>query len=235
MPHPKSIIPDPLRPPTMAEIERAARHVPQGFTVARCLAAGNMSHGTLYYWLDGGPFLGPTTDKSAGDLAPTTDQSAVGGGAPGARMLPPIPRRRRRRRQAPQAAGARSRLGHRAAYAHARARGARHRAAAGAALRRNAGTRARRAHAGTTGAVGCAGWRRLAPDGAGEAAAARQSGRKRPVDIDAFREEFARRIHAFAMRTRRSRRRRSSGAEEQGGAGVGVIPLRAPGAAQRDA
>jgi hypothetical protein len=27
----------------------------EGFAVARCLAAGNMSMGTLYYWLDGGP------------------------------------------------------------------------------------------------------------------------------------------------------------------------------------
>jgi len=39
-----------------------------------------MSHGTLYYWLDGGPLSEPTTDKSA-----------VGDGN---RMLPPIPRRR---------------------------------------------------------------------------------------------------------------------------------------------
>lgn len=80
MPHPKSIVPDPLRPPTLEEIQRAREMYAEGFTVARCLAAGNMSLGTLYYWLDGGPCL-----------APTTAQSAVGGGA---RMLPPIPRRR---------------------------------------------------------------------------------------------------------------------------------------------
>jgi hypothetical protein len=83
MPHPKSILPDPLRPPTTEEIARARDMYAQGFTVARCLAAANMSLGTLYYWLDGGPYL-----------APTTDQSAVGGDAQGARMLPPIPRRR---------------------------------------------------------------------------------------------------------------------------------------------
>jgi hypothetical protein len=83
MPHPPSITPGPLRAPTMAEIERARGMYAQGFTVARCLAAGNMSLGTFYYWLDGGPYLGPTTDKSA-----------VGGDEAGARMLPPIPRRR---------------------------------------------------------------------------------------------------------------------------------------------
>ena len=49
----------------MAEIERARDMYKNGFTVARCLAAGNMSHGTLYYWLDGGPYLGPATGKPA--------------------------------------------------------------------------------------------------------------------------------------------------------------------------
>jgi hypothetical protein len=39
----------------MEEILRARDMYGQGFTVARCLAAGNMSHGTFYYWLDGGP------------------------------------------------------------------------------------------------------------------------------------------------------------------------------------
>jgi hypothetical protein len=100
MPHPSSITPDPLRAPTMAEIERARGMYAQGFTVARCLAAGNMSLGTFYYWLDGGPFLGPTTGKPAVGLGPTTDQSAVGlgptpdGSGGGGRMLPPLPRRR---------------------------------------------------------------------------------------------------------------------------------------------
>lgn len=65
------INPDPLRPPTMEEIQRARSMYAEGFTVARCLAAGNMSHGTLYYWLDGGPL-----------------------GADGTPLLPPIARRR---------------------------------------------------------------------------------------------------------------------------------------------
>lgn len=65
------IKPDPLRAPTMAEIERARDMYAQGFTVARCLAAAPMSLGTLYYWLDGGP----------------CDER-------GQAMLPPIPRRR---------------------------------------------------------------------------------------------------------------------------------------------
>jgi hypothetical protein len=55
----------------MTEIERARSLYAEKFTVARCLAAGNMSHGTLYYWLDGGP----RDDK-------------------GVALLPPIPRRR---------------------------------------------------------------------------------------------------------------------------------------------
>jgi hypothetical protein len=71
MPHPSSIIPDPLRAPSMAEIGRARELYQYGFTIARCLAAGHMSTGTLYHWLDGGPH----------------DEN-------GARMLPPIPRRR---------------------------------------------------------------------------------------------------------------------------------------------
>jgi hypothetical protein len=83
MPLSSSITPDPLRAPTMAEIERAREMYAQGFAVARCLAAAPMSLGTLYYWLDGGPYLGPTTDTSAG------------GDAHGGRMLAPIPRRRR--------------------------------------------------------------------------------------------------------------------------------------------
>ena len=84
MPHPTSITPDPQRAPTMAEIERDRDLYAQGFTVARCLAAGNMSHGMLYYWLDGGPFLAPATGRPA----------AGGGDEAVARMQPPIPRRR---------------------------------------------------------------------------------------------------------------------------------------------
>jgi hypothetical protein len=83
MPLSEHLKPDPLRAPTRAEIERAREMYAQGFTVSRILAACNMSHGTLYYWLDGGPFL-----------APTTDQSAAGSDAHGGRMLAPIPRQR---------------------------------------------------------------------------------------------------------------------------------------------
>ncbi|MGH6727087.1 MAG: hypothetical protein ACREB8_11155 [Pseudolabrys sp.] len=83
MPHPASILPDAYRPPTRDQIERARDMYVQKFTVSRILAACDMSLGTFYYWLDGGPFLGPTTDKTA-----------VGGDEPGRRMLPAIPRRR---------------------------------------------------------------------------------------------------------------------------------------------
>lgn len=82
MAHPRSIKPDPYRPPTMEEVHRARSMYAEGFTVSRILAATGMSLGTLYYWLDGGPL----------------DEK-------GARMLPPIPRRRavvaKRRRPLP--------------------------------------------------------------------------------------------------------------------------------------
>jgi hypothetical protein len=71
MPHPVSILPTPYRPPTREEIERARDMYAQGFTVSRILAATDMSLGTFYHWLDGGPH---------GD---------------GAALYPPLPRRRR--------------------------------------------------------------------------------------------------------------------------------------------
>jgi hypothetical protein len=78
MPHPASIQPDPYRAPTLEQIERARAMYAEGFTVSRVLAANDMSLGTLYYWLDGGP---------------------AENGSP---LYPPIPRRRavlgRRRR-----------------------------------------------------------------------------------------------------------------------------------------
>jgi hypothetical protein len=49
------IKPDPYRPPSMDYIERGRSLYREGFTVSRCLAASNMSLGTFYYWLDGGP------------------------------------------------------------------------------------------------------------------------------------------------------------------------------------
>jgi hypothetical protein len=55
MPHPVTIRPSPYRPPTREQIERARSMYEQGFTVSRILAACDMAYGTLYYWLDGGP------------------------------------------------------------------------------------------------------------------------------------------------------------------------------------
>lgn len=60
----------PYAPPGDAEIARAREMYVEGFTVARILAHNDMSLGTLYYWLDGGP------------------------NEPGGPALPPIPRRR---------------------------------------------------------------------------------------------------------------------------------------------
>lgn len=71
MPLSDHIKPEASRPPTWEEILRARAMYVEGFTVSRILAATNMSLGTLYYWLDGGPLE-----------------------ADGPR-LPPIPRRRK--------------------------------------------------------------------------------------------------------------------------------------------
>lgn len=78
MPLSDHIKPEAGRPPTREEIERARALYVEGFTTSRCCAGSNMSLGTLYYWLDGGPQ------------------------GPDGPLLPPIPRRRnvvgRRRR-----------------------------------------------------------------------------------------------------------------------------------------
>jgi hypothetical protein len=75
----QAITPDAHRPPTQEQIARARTMYAEGFAVSRILAYCDMSIGTLYYWLDGGPLE-----------------------AEGPR-LPPIPRRRdvigRRRRK----------------------------------------------------------------------------------------------------------------------------------------
>ncbi|MFN3659401.1 MAG: hypothetical protein ACK4UO_19320 [Pseudolabrys sp.] len=71
MPLKGNILPDAPRPPSMETIVKARDMYAQGFSVSRVLAICNMSHGTLYHWLDGGP---------PGE-----------GGAP---MLEPVPRRR---------------------------------------------------------------------------------------------------------------------------------------------
>jgi len=65
-----SIKPCAYRPPSEEKIARARMMYVEGFTVSRILAYCDMSLGTLYYWLDGGP------------------REANG------RALPPIPRRR---------------------------------------------------------------------------------------------------------------------------------------------
>ncbi|MEA2907201.1 MAG: hypothetical protein QOI12_4588 [Alphaproteobacteria bacterium] len=45
----------PYAPPGLAQITKARAMYVEGFTVSRILAACDMSLGTLYYWLDGGP------------------------------------------------------------------------------------------------------------------------------------------------------------------------------------
>ncbi|HVY00877.1 MAG TPA: hypothetical protein VHA55_13910 [Pseudorhodoplanes sp.] len=50
-----SVKPDAYRPPTREQIVRARAMYAQGFAVSRILAHCDMSLGTLYYWLDGGP------------------------------------------------------------------------------------------------------------------------------------------------------------------------------------
>lgn len=45
----------PYAAPTRAQIEKARAMYVEKFTIARILAAADMSLGTLYYWLDGGP------------------------------------------------------------------------------------------------------------------------------------------------------------------------------------
>lgn len=90
MPHPASILPSPYRPPTREEIERARDMYAQGFTVSRILAATDMSLGTFYHWLDGGPQAGPPSSLSA-----TSGKPDVDGGAAYTTLYPPLPRRRR--------------------------------------------------------------------------------------------------------------------------------------------
>lgn len=55
MPLSPDIKPSPYRPPSREQIARARAMYTQGFTVSRILAACDMSLGTLYYWLGGGP------------------------------------------------------------------------------------------------------------------------------------------------------------------------------------
>jgi len=214
MPLSDNITPDPLRAPTMAEIERARAMYAQGFTVARCLAAGNMSLGTLYYWLDGGPYLAPTTDKSAVGVGPTTDTS-VGGDAHGARMLPPIPRRRVvvGKRRKPLAADTASLLARLTRIAERAALDIEQRLARPAAATPE---RERDVRMLTLLVQALRGLTAIAP--ADEAAAKRNAQDDDPVpeDMDAFRLELARRIEAFvaAEREREQAEEAQAAAEE---------------------
>jgi len=179
----------------MAEIERARAMYAQGFTVARCIAAGNMSLGTLYYWLDGGPFLGPATDTSAGSgplSGPAPDTSA---GA-GARMLAPIPRRRvvlgkRRKPLSTSHASLVTRL-YRTAERQALDIEQRLARPAGATPERE---RDLRMLAQLVAAL--RGLTAIAPLEAPPAAAAAQRAEDEAGDIDEFRETLARRIRGF--------------------------------------
>jgi hypothetical protein len=98
MPLSRSITPDAHRPPTQEQIARARTMYAEGFAVSRILAYCDMSIGTLYYWLDGGPQEGPPSSLGA-----TSGRPDVDGGPVVTTALPPIPRRRdvigRRRRK----------------------------------------------------------------------------------------------------------------------------------------
>ena len=100
MPHPASILPSPYRPPTREEIERAREMYAQDFTVSRILAATDMSLGTFYHWLDGGPQAGPpsslpaTSGKPDASLSATSGKPDADGGPAYTTLYPPLPRRR---------------------------------------------------------------------------------------------------------------------------------------------
>ena len=174
MPHPKDIVPDPLRPPSMEEIERARQMYAQGFTVARCLAAGNMSLGTLYYWLDGGPVLEPA--------------SATAGG----RMLAPLARRRTvvGKRKKPLAADTLALVARLTRTLAREALDIEQRLAqpSGATPERERNVRMLASLVQSARVLSL-----LAPAGAG----ARPQDDAGPDDIDEFREMFARRIRSF--------------------------------------
>jgi hypothetical protein len=203
MPLSDHLKPDPQRAPTMAEIERARDMYKNGFTVARCLAAGNMSHGTFYYWLDGGPFIGPTTD-----------QSAVGDDDAGARMLPPIPRRRAvlGKRRRPLAASTASLLARLTRTAERAALDIEQRLARPAAATPE---RERDLRMLASLVQSLRGLAALSP--AGDAGAARENEDDLPEDMDAFRETLARRIHALVDEERA--REQAEQAEQAGQSG----------------
>jgi hypothetical protein len=189
MPHPKSILPDPLRPPTIDEIERARSMYAEKFTVARCLAAGNMSLGTFYYWLDGGP----------------RDEK-------GQPQLPPIPRRRqvigkRRKPLTPDLVSLTARLTRTLAR---EALDIEQRLArpCGATPERERNVRMLTQLVQSVRVLAT-----LAPDGAAEAGA-REKAAEEVRDIDEFRETLARRIGMFV--DERERRQQEMAGETAG-------------------
>jgi len=178
MPHPPSILPDPYRPPTREQIERARQMYAEKFTVSRILAACDMSLGTLYYWLGGGP------RENGGPL------------------YPPIPRRRQvlGRRRAPLPADRVSLAARLWRTAERQARDIEER------LARPAAATPERERDVRMLAMLVRSLRDLslfeAAGPAGEGAGARAPGQDAehdpiPEDIDAFRFELARRIRGF--------------------------------------
>jgi hypothetical protein len=188
MPHPASIRPSPYTPPTREQIERARAMYAEGFTVSRVLAATDMSLGTLYYWLDGGPTEG---DKP---------------------LYPPIPRRRQvvGKRRKPlsgshvslvarlyrtaerQACDIEERLARPSAATPAREREVRMLASLVQSVRTLAS---------------------LAPEGAGGAPAEPVDDDPVPKDIDEFRYELARRIYGF-IEARQTKQEAEQGKEQ---------------------
>jgi hypothetical protein len=209
MPLSPDIKPDPLRAPTMAEIERARAMYAQGFTVARCLAAGNMSHGTLYYWLDGGPL-----------------------NAQGARMLAPIPRRRVMlgKRRKPLAADRASLVARLYRTAERQALDIEQRLArpAGATPERERDVRMLASLV-----QSLRGLSALSPDEAAPAegeAGLRQEDDDDPVpgDIDVFRLELARRIRGFIEERTRRKAEEAEQQQEREGQEVATPPSSRP-------
>jgi hypothetical protein len=198
--HPPSIRPDPYRPPTREQIERARAMYGEGFTVSRILAACDMSFGTLDHWLDGGPQAGPPSSSSAisgrpdvaggPQVGPATDQSAVG--CAHTTLYPPLPRRRRvlGKRRKPLSGDRVSLAARLWRTAELQARDLEERLA-----RPSGSSPERERNLRMFGAVVRALRDLSAFDPArGEAAAEPDTA---PQDIDAFRHELARRIHAL--------------------------------------
>jgi hypothetical protein len=209
MPHPASIRPSPYTPPTREQIERARAMYAEGFTVSRVLAATDMSLGTLYYWLDGGPREGPLSSAS-----PPSGQSSEGG----APLYPPIARRRQvvGKRRKPlsgshlslvarlyrtaerQACDIEERLARPSAASPAREREVRMLASLVQSVRTLAS---------------------LAPEGAGGARAEVVDDDPVPEDIDEFRYELARRIRGFIEARKAQYEAEQAGSEKEGEGG----------------